>query len=357
MKIQLQKLQEEYQDLAKKFSSQELISDPRKYKEIAKKHHELEGLIAKMQNLQKIEKNLAKTRKMLEIEKDPELIKLAEEEINKLERDSRQLKKEINITLLPKDPNDEKNAIMEIRAGTGGEEAALFAADLYRMYSRYAENKRWKLDIINSSRTDLGGFKEIIFKIDGEGTFGNLKYESGVHRVQRVPTTEKIGRIHTSAASVVVLPEAQEIELEINPKDLRIDTFRASGPGGQYVQKTSSAVRITHLPTKLIVTCQDERSQFKNKEKAMRVLRSRLLALKQERQEKERGETRKIQIGTGDRSEKIRTYNFPQDRVTDHRIKLTIHGLSDILDGKLDELIGKLKEENQRRLLEQVTGN
>lgn len=351
---QLKNLQKEYQNLTKKLSSPELISDPKKYKTIAKRHRELEELIAKMQNFQKIEKDLTKARKMLETEKDAELTKLAEDEIDKLEKDLRQLKKEIDIALLPKDPNDDKNAIMEIRAGTGGEEAALFATDLYRMYSRYAENKGWKLDIMNSSRTGLGGLKEIILKVDGENVYGNLKYESGVHRVQRVPVTEKSGRIHTSAASVVVLPEAEEVELEIDPKDLRIDTFRASGPGGQYVQKTSSAVRITYLPTGLIVACQDERSQLKNREKAMRVLRARLFDQEQEKRRTERGEARKIQIGTGDRSEKIRTYNFPQDRVTDHRIKLTLHGLPDILGGKLDELVEKLKEENQRRLLEQM---
>ncbi len=351
---QLKNLQKEYQDLTKKLSSPELISDPKKYKEIAKRQRELEELIAKMQNLKKIEKDLAKAVDMIEKEKEPELKRMAEEEATKLEKDLKRIRKEIDIALLPKDPNDTKNAIMEIRAGTGGEEAALFASDLFRMYSRYAENKRWKVDVMNSNRTGLGGLKEIIFKVDGEEVYGDLKYESGVHRVQRVPVTEKIGRIHTSAASVVVLPEAEEPDVRIDPNDLRIDTFRASGPGGQYVQKTSSAVRVTHLPTGIIVACQDERSQLKNREKAMRVLCSRLLDQEQERQRKERGQVRKIQIGTGDRSEKIRTYNFPQDRVTDHRIKLSLHGLPDILGGKLDELIGKLKEENQRRLLKQV---
>ena len=350
----LKQFQQEYNQLTEKLSSSEIISNPKKYKEIAKRQRELEEIIAKIKNFQKIESDLAKAREMTKEEKDPELKKMAEEEVTKLEEKLKKLKREINIILLPRDPNDDKNAIMEIRAGTGGEEAALFAADLFRMYSRYSESKGWKIEIMNSNRTGLGGFKEIIFKVDGQGAFGDLKYESGVHRVQRIPVTEKSGRIHTSAVSVAVLPEAEDIELKINPKDLRIDTFRASGPGGQYVQKTSSAVRITHLPTGIVVTCQDERSQFKNREKAMRILKSRLLAQIQEKQRKERGEIRKIQIGTGDRSEKIRTYNFPQDRVTDHRIKLSLYSLTDVLDGKLGELINKLKEENQKRLLEQI---
>jgi peptide chain release factor 1 len=256
--------------------------------------------------------------------------------------------------LLPKDPNDEKNVIVEIRAGTGGEEAALFAGDLFRMYNRYAEKRGWKAEIIDSNPTELGGFKEVVFEINGNGAYSRLKYESGVHRVQRVPTTEAGGRIHTSAATVAVLPEAQEIDIDINPNDLRIDIFRASGHGGQGVNTTDSAVRITHIPTGMVVTCQDERSQLKNKEKAMKVLRARLMEKAQMEQNQKIAQDRRSQVGSGDRSERIRTYNFPQGRITDHRIGLTIHQLTSVLEGELDEIIDALIAEDQAKKLAQL---
>jgi len=271
-----------------------------------------------------------------------------------LENRKPKLEEQLKILLLPKDPNDEKNVIVEIRAGTGGEEAALFAGDLFRMYNRYAEKQGWKVEIIDSNPTELGGFKEVIFEIYGNGAYSRLKYESGVHRVQRVPTTEAGGRIHTSAATVAVLPEAQEVDIEINPNDLRIDIFRASGHGGQGVNTTDSAVRITHIPTGMVVTCQDERSQLKNKDKAMKVLRARLMEKAQEEQNQKIAQNRRSQVGSGDRSERIRTYNFPQGRITDHRIGLTIHQLTNVLEGELDEIIDALISEDQAKKLAQV---
>jgi peptide chain release factor 1 len=271
--------------------------------------------------------------------------------LEKLNQEKERLEQELEVALLPKDPDDQKNVIMEIRAGAGGDEAALFAADLFRMYSRFAEKNNWRVDIMNSNRLGIGGFKEIIFDVSGKDVYSKLKYESGVHRVQRVPETESSGRIHTSTATVAVLPEAEDVELEINPKDLRIDVFRSSGPGGQSVNTTDSAVRITHIPSGLVVSCQDEKSQLKNKEKALKILRSRLLAQKEEQERKKEGETRKIQIGTGDRSEKIRTYNFPQNRVTDHRITYSAHNIESVMNGNLDQFIEKLKEADQKKKL------
>ena len=280
-------------------------------------------------------------RELLE-SSDKELRELAQQELRENTARAEELSEEIKILLLPKDPNDEKNVIMEIRGGTGGEEAALFAYDLYRMYTAYAEGRGWRTEIVSLNETELGGFKEVSFLIDGEGAYSRLKYESGAHRVQRVPETETQGRIHTSAATVAVLPEAEEVEIDIDPKDLQIDTFRSSGAGGQHINKTSSAIRITHLPTGMVVECQDERSQYKNKDKAMKVLRARLLSKEQEKQSSQVAQERRLQVGSGDRSERIRTYNFPQSRVTDHRIGLTLYKLEEVLAGGLDELIDAL---------------
>ena len=280
-------------------------------------------------------------RELLE-SSDKELRELAQQELRENTARAEELSEEIKILLLPKDPSDEKNVIMEIRGGTGGEEAALFAYDLYRMYTAYAEGRGWRTEIVSLNETELGGFKEVSFLIDGEGAYSRLKDESGAHRVQRVPETETQGRIHTSAATVAVLPEAEEVEIDIDPKDLQIDTFRSSGAGGQHINKTSSAIRITHLPTGMVVECQDERSQYKNKDKAMKVLRARLLSKEQEKQSSQVAQERRLQVGSGDRSERIRTYNFPQSRVTDHRIGLTLYKLEEVLAGGLDELIDAL---------------
>ena len=282
---------------------------------------------------------------------EPDMEQMAREELNQVERQLEQTEREIQLLLLPKDPNDEKNVIVEIRAGAGGDEAALFAGDLFRMYSMYAETRRWRIEILNQNATDMGGYKEISFSIEGAGAYSRLKFESGVHRVQRIPATESGGRIHTSTVTVAVLPEVEEVEVDINPNDLRIDVFRAGGPGGQCVNTTDSAVRITHLPTGLVVSCQDEKSQHKNKDKAMKILRSRLYDLLQSEQQAQIAQERKSQVGTGDRSERIRTYNYPQGRVTDHRVGLTLHRLDSILDGDLDEIIDTLITTHQSELL------
>ena len=279
---------------------------------------------------------------------------LAREELAELEAQKQALEDELRVALLPRDPNDAKNVIVEIRAGTGGEEAGLFAADMYRMYSRYAQLRAWKLEIINSNENGLGSIKEIVFKIDGKGAYSRLKHESGVHRVQRIPVTESGGRIHTSAATVAVLPEAEEVDVEVDPEDLQIDIFHSSGHGGQNVQKVATAVRITHVPTGIVAVCQDERSQYKNKEKAMSVLRSRLLAMEIRKQQEEVSEARRSQVGSGDRSERVRTYNFPQDRVTDHRVSLTRHNLAGILDGDIDPFVDALTDHEQNRMLQEA---
>lgn len=348
----LESIKKEYQELEKKLTSPSLVSDGQKLQEISKRRNELEPIIKLYEKLLKTKVDIKEAEKMKD---NPEMKDFAEEELDKLNKQEQALTKELEIALIPSDPSDKKNIIMEIRAGAGGDEAALFAADLFRIYSHFSEKNKWKIDIMNSNKLGIGGFKEIIFGISGENVYKKLKYESGVHRVQRVPETESSGRIHTSTATVAVLPEAEEIELEIDPNDLRIDVFRSSGPGGQSVNTTDSAVRITHKSTGLVVSCQDEKSQLKNKEKALKILRSRLLAQKQEEEIKKLGDARKIQIGTGDRSEKIRTYNFPQNRVTDHRIGYSSHNIESVLEGNLNEFITKLEEADQTKKLSRLT--
>ncbi|MEO0276215.1 MAG: peptide chain release factor 1 [candidate division WOR-3 bacterium] len=327
-----------------------------KGKDIAllEKYKRLKPLEEKIKEYFKIEKEIKDIEDMEKEEKDKEMIEFIKVEKNNLEIKKKEIEKEIKKLLIPKDPLDEKNAILEIRAGAGGEEAALFAKDLMKIYLKYAESKGYKVSITNIHETDLGGVREVVLLIEGKNAYGNLKYESGVHRVQRIPITETSGRIHTSTASVAVLPEYEDIEVEIDPKDLKIEVKRASGPGGQHVNVTDSAVRITHIPTGIVVQCQDERSQHKNKAKALRILKARIYEYEREKREKEIREKRKSQIGTQERSEKIRTYNFPQNRVTDHRINLTLYNLEEILEGKIDELIEKLKEKEEEEKLKEI---
>lgn len=339
----LDKIVEKFENLTNMLAQPEIISDQQKYKELSKERANLEPIVEGYLKYKKIYDEINGNREILNSKGDPELKELALAELEELEPKLVQAEEELKYLLLPKDPNDSKDCIVEIRAGTGGEEAALFAADLFRMYTRYAEKKGWKYEIIDMNDTGIGGFKEVIFELSGPEVYGMMKYESGVHRVQRVPTTEANGRIHTSATSVAVLPEADEVEIDINPNDLRIDVFRAGGHGGQNVNKVETAIRITHLPTNIVVTCQDERSQLKNKMKAMKVLRSRLYEIELEKQNKSITEQRRSMVRSGDRSDKIRTYNFPQNRLTDHRIGLTLYNLTEILDGNLDEVIEKLK--------------
>ncbi|MFQ6607579.1 MAG: peptide chain release factor 1 [Fidelibacterota bacterium] len=352
MQKKIKEIIRKYDKLTNQLSDPAIIANPTHYRELAKQHHDMEPVVTKGRQYIKLMEQIDEDYSILDGD-DPDLKTIVREELDTLLSGKEELENELKYLLLPKDRRDSKNTIVEIRAGTGGEEAALFSADLFRMYSRYAERKGWTTDVLSSSPSGSGGLKEIIFSVKGNGAFGELKFEGGVHRVQRVPETESSGRIHTSAATVAILPEAEEIDLEINPDDLRIDTFRASGAGGQHVNKTESAVRITHIPTGLVVSCQDEKSQHKNRTAAMKVLRSRLLALEEEKQRSERAEVRKSMVSTGDRSAKIRTYNFPQGRITDHRIELTLYKLDSIMDGDIAELIEQLRIADQMEQLQQ----
>ena len=338
----LESIIKRFEQLEQSMSSDEVISDPDRIRELAKEHSDLLPIVEAARKYGKANDSLKENHALIKESDDQELIELAEEEIGELETEIGELEENLKDLLTPKDPMDAKDCIIEIRAGTGGDEASLFAGDLLRMYNYYLESKGWKSEMLSSSASEKGGFKEVIVAVHGTGAYGSLKYESGVHRVQRVPITESSGRIHTSAATVAVLPEAEDIDIKIDPNELKIDVFRSSGPGGQSVNTTDSAVRITHLPTNLVVSCQDEKSQFKNKNKALKVLKSRLLDLKIQKANEQRAAERKSQVGTGDRSAKIRTYNFPQSRVTDHRIGLTLHKLEAVLGGDLDEILGAL---------------
>lgn len=346
-------IEEKYHELNSQLSDAKVIADQSLFQKLAKAHSAISELVETYQEYKGVKADLETAKEMLK-EESGDSAQLLEAEIERLENEEERLAEKLKILLLPKDPNDEKNVIIEIRAGTGGEEAALFAGDLFRMYTRYAESKGWRVELLSGSESDLGGFKEIIFMIEGDRVYSRMKFESGVHRVQRVPETEAGGRIHTSAATVAVLIEAEEVEVEINPNDIRVDVYRASGHGGQCVNTTDSAVRITHLPTGLVVTCQDEKSQLKNKEKAMKVLRARLLDKFQSEQQAEMAEARRSMVGSGDRSERIRTYNFPQNRLTDHRINLTLYHLESIIEGNLDEVIEPLITADQAERLKNV---
>lgn len=343
----LDEIEKRYMELEDKISSPEVMEDREIWQKYVKEHSSLMETVNIYRDYKKVSADLEEARELLNENPDEEMQEYLEEEIEELKARQEKLEKRLEELLVPTDPDDERNVFMEIRAGTGGEEAGLFAADLFRMYTRYAEQKNWKVEVIDIHNTDIGGIKEVVFAIEGKGAYSRLKFESGVHRVQRVPTTESGGRIHTSAATVAVLPEVEEVDVEINNSDLRIDYFCSSGPGGQSVNTTQSAVRITHLPTGIVSTCQDEKSQFKNKDKAMRVLRARIQEKFQQEQEAEMDQERKNQVGSGDRSERIRTYNFPQNRVTDHRINLTIHKLEMVLEGGLDEIIDPLVQNYQ----------
>ena len=350
----MDKLVDKYQALNKKLSDPEVINDSSKYQKLLKKHAKLKKIVDKYKEYKELKQGIEEAEEMIELEDDPEMQELAEMEIEELQPSKEKLEEQLPIMLLPDDPNDEKNVIVEIRSGAGGDEAALFAADLFRMYSRYSESQGWKVEVMNANPSGVGGYKEIIFTVEGAEVYKYLKYESGVHRVQRVPSTESSGRIHTSTATVAVLPEAEEVDIDIDANDLRIDVYRSSGPGGQSVNTTDSAVRITHEPTDITMSCQDEKSQHKNKAKAMRILRARVQEKIEQEKQAKRAEARKSQVGTGDRSEKIRTYNFPQGRVSDHRINLTVHQLDKILDGDLAPVIDALIEEDNIKRLEKI---
>ena len=347
-------IENKYDELSVKISDPSIMANQNEWRKLCKEHAELEIIVNAYRNYKEVTEDLEANKEMLAEENDKEMREMLQEEISDLTAREEELEREIQILLLPKDPNDDKNVFVEIRGGAGGDEAALFAANLFRMYTRYAENNRWTVELMSANETDIGGFKEVVFMIKGNGAYSKLKYESGVHRVQRVPDTESSGRIHTSTATVAVLPEVDDVEIEINEKDLKIDVFRASGNGGQCVNTTDSAVRMTHLPTGLVVSCQDEKSQLKNKEKALKILRARLYEQAEAERNAGIAEDRKSQVGTGDRSERIRTYNYPQGRVTDHRIGLTLYKLEAFLNGDIDEVVNALITADQAEKMKQM---
>jgi peptide chain release factor 1 len=352
----LDQIEAKYNELTDALASPDIVSDSARYQKTAKAHSEISDVVLKYREYKDLKQGVEESRAMIAEESDPEMKAYAQQELQQLEERITAVQEELRLLMIPKDPNDAKNVVLEIRAGTGGDEATLFAAEMFRMYTRYAETKRWKIEVLSSSESSVGGLKEVIALIEGQNVYSQMKYESGVHRVQRVPATETQGRVHTSAITVAVLPEAEDVDIKIEAKDLRIDTFCSSGPGGQSVNTTYSAVRITHLPTMTVVSCQDEKSQIKNREKGMRVLRSRLYELEQAKQQEAVAKERRSQVGSGDRSEKIRTYNFPQNRVSDHRIGLTVHQLNDVMDGKLQPFVDALINHYQSEKLKGENG-
>jgi peptide chain release factor 1 len=353
----LEEVERRYESLTHLLSQPEVISNQEELQKVAREFSELGKIVELYRRLKKLDEEIQGSRDLLNADEDEEMKRLAKEEVQRLYEEKQKVEEDLRLSLLPKDPNDEKNVILEIRAGTGGDEAGLFAADLFRMYSKFAERRQWKMEVLSRHYTGVGGFKELIATVEGKGAYSQLKYESGVHRVQRVPVTESQGRIHTSTVTVAILPEAEDVDVEIDPNDLRIDIFRSSGPGGQSVNTTDSAVRVTHLPSGMVVSCQDEKSQHKNKAKALKILRARLLDKARQEQQMEISEKRRGQVGTGERSERIRTYNFPQGRVTDHRIGLTLYRLSYILEGDLEEIIHALTTHYQAEALKGEEGS
>ncbi len=346
--------EDKYKEVMQKLSDSGITQNPEKIKEYGKMASELEELVKAAKKYRKLISSIEDANEMLSSEEDEEMAEFLQEEFEKNQKEKKNLEKKIKMLMTPKDPNDKKNAIIEIRAGAGGDEAALFAEDLYRMYTKFADSRGWRHDVLSSNSLGIGGFKEIIFSVEGKNVYGIMKYESGVHRVQRIPVTESGGRIHTSTATVAVLPEAEDVEVNISPQDVRVDVFRSSGPGGQSVNTTDSAVRLTYVPTGIMVSCQDEKSQLQNKEKAFRILRTRIKEMEEQKQMDEQTENRRMQIGSGDRSERIRTYNYPQGRVTDHRINLTLYKLEDVLEGSLEELISELRAEDEEKKIEKL---
>ncbi len=347
----LEAAENRYDEINHKLSDPQVLSDQDEYRKLMKEHSELDEIVAKFREYKKVKNDMAEAWELLNGALEKDFRELVQQEYDEARQKREEIERALKLLLIPKDPNDERSVIVEIRGGAGGEEAALFAGVLFRMYTRFAERMRWKAEILDANETEIGGFKEVVFSIEARGAYSKLKYESGVHRVQRVPSTESSGRIHTSTVTVAVLPEVEEVDVEVNPNDLQIDTYRASGAGGQHINKTDSAIRITHLPSGIVVTCQDQRSQYKNKDKAMKVLRAKLYEMAQQQQSSEVAQARKSQVGTGDRSERIRTYNFPQGRVTDHRIGLTLYKIDEIIDGDIEELIDSLVTADQSEKL------